>query len=60
MTTIYKIYFTNYSGFGNNFAFFSASPIVTNNGGSLIYSNIIVSQYVPADSGDTTFKIDVT
>ncbi|PNP52173.1 hypothetical protein THARTR1_07382 [Trichoderma harzianum] len=60
MATTYKIFFTNYSGFANNFAFFSATPIVTNNGGSPVYSNIIASQYVPADNGDTTFEIDVT
>ncbi|KAL6807852.1 hypothetical protein GGI42DRAFT_319114 [Trichoderma sp. SZMC 28013] len=60
MATTYKIFFTNYSGFANNFAFFSATPVVTNNGGSPVYSNIIASQYVPADNGDTTFEIDVT
>ncbi|KAL7796890.1 hypothetical protein V8C43DRAFT_303762 [Trichoderma afarasin] len=60
MSTTYKIFFTNYSGFNNNFAFFSAAPIVTNNGGSPVYGNVIASQYVPADNGDTTFEIDVT
>lgn len=60
MSTTYKVFFTNYSGFNNNFAFFSAAPIVTNNGGSPVYGNVIASQYVPADNGDTTFEIDVT
>ncbi|CAJ0543674.1 Ff.00g038690.m01.CDS01 [Fusarium sp. VM40] len=60
MASTYKIYFTNSSGFNNNFAFFSAVPVVTDNGGSPVYSNIIASQYVPSDDGDTTFGIDVT
>lgn len=60
MPTTYKIYFSNFSGFNNNFAFFSDSPIVVNNGGSPVYGNIVASQYVPADNGDTTFEIDVT
>lgn len=59
-STTYTIYFTNYSGFDNNYAFFSDSPIVTHNGGSPVYSNIVASQFVPADNGDTTFEIDVT
>ncbi|KAK0390150.1 hypothetical protein NLU13_3723 [Sarocladium strictum] len=58
--TTYKIYFTNSSGFNNNFAFFSAIPVVTNNGGGPVYSNIITSQYVPSDNGDTTWENDVT
>ncbi|KAF4342191.1 hypothetical protein FBEOM_3872 [Fusarium beomiforme] len=60
MAATYKIYFTNSSQVDNNFAFFSAVPLVTNNGGSPVYSNIIASQFVPADNGDTTFEIDVT
>ncbi|KAM6513340.1 hypothetical protein FALCPG4_015772 [Fusarium falciforme] len=60
MPTTYKIYFSNFSGFNNNFAFFSDSPIVVDNGGSPVYGNIVASQYVPADNGDTTFEIDVT
>ena len=60
MASTYKIYFTNWSGASTNFAFFSAVPVVDNNGGSPVYGNIIASQYVPADNGDTTFEIDVT
>ncbi|KAK1658932.1 hypothetical protein BDP55DRAFT_681271 [Colletotrichum godetiae] len=60
MATTFKIYFTNYSGFNNNFAFFSALPEVVNSGESPVYGNVIASQFVPNDKGDTTFEIDVT